>query len=795
LFIIYSFTDFSLKIMALNQDSLAFLSIAYSEGANSATSIVQWQQPPLSSVSWYDAVRGWATTPTAQQQIYPYLAAPGVASAEQYVLSIYRNLFGSAPSAADLKYWTDFLTNDPFGSYDGSGIPNYQQLPVAIYVYANKTELAALNNRIAVSNNFTQQLANAGSTTLSAEQVAESWSIISSVTSDPATVDTAKASTTQFIANGGGNSGSTFVFTTGIDALPGTSGNDTYVGDAKTISTADRANGAAGNDTFQYFSPATNTLPQLNSIENVQLLAIAPATTLDFTGVSDVKNVVIIGGNPNASTIRGLSGIVFGVKNVLGDPDIGIDFGTATAATVSIDSSVIGTLQDLKDTVTSLEIVSTGIGNSIAGFDGNALKTLTISGKGSLTITDPLQNSVVTVDASKNTGGVNLTAGNSNLTFTGSIGDDTLSFKAAGFDNKDVLDGGTGKNTLNLADGDTTAIATGLNAVKNFQTLSLGGANAKIDLSKVTPFSGVTFSGGGNIVVTQASSTNTFTINANAASFSLTNATGKTDSTLTLEGTAINPGNISLGVVKTLNLTSTATTPDQANPNLATFAANEDGTKIVVSGNQALNITGLKSTVATGPIIDASVFTGKLFADGTTQNDTLTGGKGQNTLNGLAGADTLLGGDLADTLSGGADADNLTGGKGADNLDGGAGIDIFVFAGAVDSNAGTTTGNVTFDNITGFEVANDILKSSIFTAGNLVNQNLIQNAVNAANTTLQTSLTAASGVIGASKYGAFQFGGDTYVLGNNTDAAVVDANDFLVKLTGAFTLTPTNFTV
>ena len=382
--------------MALNQDSLAFLSIAYSEGANSASSIVEWQRPPLSSVGWYDAVRGWATTPTAQQ-IYPYLAAPGVASAEQYVLSIYRNLFGSTPSAADLKYWTDFLTNDPFGSYDGSGIPNYQQLPVAIYVYANKTELAALNNRIAVSNNFTQQLANAGSTTLSADQVAESWNIISSVTSDPATVDTAKASTTQFIANGGGNSGSTFVFTTGIDALPGTSGNDTYVGDAKTISTADRANGAAGNDTFQYFSPLINTLPQLTSIENVQLLAIAPATTLDFTGVSDVKNVVIIGGNPNASTISGLSGIVFGVKNVLGDPDIGIDFGTATAATVSIDSSVIGTLQDLKDTVTSLEIVSTGIGNSIAEFDGNALKTLTISGKGSLTITDPLQNSVVTV--------------------------------------------------------------------------------------------------------------------------------------------------------------------------------------------------------------------------------------------------------------------------------------------------------------------------------------------------------------------------------------------------------------
>ena len=781
--------------MALNQDSLAFLSIAYSEGANSASSIVEWQRPPLSSVGWYDAVRGWATTPTAQR-IYPYLAAPGVASAEQYVLSIYRNLFGSTPSAADLKYWTDFLTNDPFGSYDGSGIPNYQQLPVAIYVYANKTELAALNNRIAVSNNFTQQLANAGSTTLSADQVAESWNIISSVTSDPATVDTAKASTTQFIANGGGNSGSTFVFTTGIDALPGTSGNDTYVGDAKTISTADRANGAAGNDTFQYFSPATNTLPQLTSIENVQLLAIAPATTLDFTGVSDVKNVVIIGGNPNASTISGLSGIVFGVKNVLGDPDIGIDFGTATAATVSIDSSVIGTLQDLKDTVTSLEIVSTGIGNSIAEFDGNALKTLTISGKGSLTITDPLQNSVVTVDASKNTGGVNLTAGNSNLTFTGSAGDDTLSFKTAGwFDNKDVLDGGTGKNTLNIADGDTTGIATGLNAVKNFQTLGLGGANAKIDLSKVTPFSSVIFSGGGNIVVTEASNASTFTINANAASFSLTNATGKTDSTLTLEGTAINPGNISLGVVKTLNLTSTATTPNQGNPNLATFAANEDGTKIVVSGNQALNITGLKSTVATGPIIDASVFTGKLFADGTDKNDTLTGGKGENTLNGLAGADTLLGGDLADTLSGGAGADNLTGGKGADNLDGGAGIDIFSFAGAVDSNAGTTTGNVTFDNITGFAVADDILKSSIFTAGNLVNQNLIQNAVNAANTTLQTSLTAASGVIGASKYGAFQFGGDTYVLGNNTDAAVVDANDFLVKLTGAFTLTPTNFTV
>lgn len=73
---------------------------------------------------------------------------------------------------------------------------------------------------------------------------------------------------------------------------------------------------------------------------------------------------------------------------------------------------------------------------------------------------------------------------------------------------------------------------------------------------------------------------------------------------------------------------------------------------------------------------------------GTSGNDTLTGGSGADTLNGLAGNDTISGNGGADNLTGGAGTDTIsggdgddviTGGTGQDTVTGGNGADNFVF--------------------------------------------------------------------------------------------------------------------
>ena len=63
--------------------------------------------------------------------------------------------------------------------------------------------------------------------------------------------------------------------------------------------------------------------------------------------------------------------------------------------------------------------------------------------------------------------------------------------------------------------------------------------------------------------------------------------------------------------------------------------------------------------------------------DGGINNDTLNGGAGNDTLWGMAGVDTLVGGDGDDLIFGGDDPDVLLGLSGADTLDGGEGDDLY----------------------------------------------------------------------------------------------------------------------
>ncbi len=76
--------------------------------------------------------------------------------------------------------------------------------------------------------------------------------------------------------------------------------------------------------------------------------------------------------------------------------------------------------------------------------------------------------------------------------------------------------------------------------------------------------------------------------------------------------------------------------------------------------------------------------------DGGINNDTLNGGSGNDTLWGMAGVDTLVGGDGDDLIYGGDDPDILLGLAGADTLDGGEGDDLYyVGAGHLLTDTGT----------------------------------------------------------------------------------------------------------
>jgi hypothetical protein len=83
---------------------------------------------------------------------------------------------------------------------------------------------------------------------------------------------------------------------------------------------------------------------------------------------------------------------------------------------------------------------------------------------------------VETLDASASTGGVSATVPDTDFTFTGGTGDDSIEFNDGNFDDNDTADGGDGDDTLGMSSGDAQDITTtgdALTTVSNFEKLSV----------------------------------------------------------------------------------------------------------------------------------------------------------------------------------------------------------------------------------------------------------------------------------------------------------------------------------
>lgn len=270
-------------------------------------------------------------------------------------------------------------------------------------------------------------------------------------------------------------------------------------------------------------------------------------------------------------------------------------------------------------------------------------------------------------------------------------------------------------------------------------------------------------------------------------------------------GAAINFG----GAVSTLTIESTGKAANfirggQGGDGGASNSAEVGGNAAVAIDNgtsvQAITITGDKDlTIAGGAAgtagsagaaglaslnaftnsvnVNAGTFSGKLVIAGSTQADTFTVGTGGSTLNATEGADKYTLGTGKDTLvytnidhSLTADADDTAILNSIDKISSWGSTDKL----DVDAVTGTTG--------TGFATTE------------YVAQNVVQAAVNAVGpTTLKQAAEAAAANLGADKIGAFQYGGNTYVLGQDGNAGFTGANDLFIQITGEQTLTVDNF--
>ena len=493
----------------LPSSALTFLNIAYFKAPVSPVNFNQ------ADYSWVEAVQGWATAASdpatfnsltnGNPPTYGYLISPSTGNAEQYVLEVYQNLFGSVPSAEHLAYWTNWLTeygNNTYIGKDGTnyGIANYQALALAVYEYATADEIAALTNRQEVSQYFSDSMQNNPSGSVPSFNTAQynaGWASIGTVTDDPATVDAAKLSVDQYVATTG-SVGNSFVLTPDVDIK---SGNQFLAppvagsagGVLNTFTSGDQLTGTGTNPTLtilwqQTTTPITTVLPgRLKDISTLDAVLVGEQLNVISTFVTGLKNVNINDTTGNLVTGKGLT--MTNLQSALETITINRSFAGADHTFTIADAALAGTEDalaiklnqvvpdvDFINGNTELAVSSLNGGGyekvsvNSAGFDNTiemvgvvGVQELTITGDKALTLAGAfsLANTVTLVDASAFDADLTVTnvtpAGN--LEFKGGLKVDTFTLTAV--QGSHTLSGGAGADQLFIAGKNTVEVSGG----------------------------------------------------------------------------------------------------------------------------------------------------------------------------------------------------------------------------------------------------------------------------------------------------------------------------------------------
>jgi len=632
--------------------------------------------------------------------------------------------------------------------------------------------------------------------------------------------------------------GAAKVYTNGATTVSVTGSNAVTVTDLGTTNLVPSSGATAVAGTSKL---ATVNLAGLSGATTHTITSDA-ITTVSLSDTPTAETISIA----NSGTLNANSGAInFNVSNV-GTSSVRVVLSDATTSTVNVGSAAAASTQYVNGsainsgsksyvTLTAAKATAINMNNSlsvdIGDYLATAAKVATVNGAGATgaiaatiaatpsqgtAFTGGSGNDVVTIKASSDLSAnattaavtsVNLGAGNDQL-LNGGSNSANLTFTGASFN------GGDGNDTVAIS------LITVGNAAKftNFETLGLDLASAgTADVSILGGVTGLTLleNSTGTVTYTGATTAQGLTlgktttnsggttsidfgtaVSGTADAYTLTFAgTGTTSATAT--PTVVNPGIVKTAGIEALTLvsggsgyTNNTIVLNDTNARTLTITGSQ---KATVSFDAATNAFGTASTSSTSSsgvsLIDASALTGKLaltisgaYLGTAYAGITVKGGSNDDSI--TLAAQTGTG---RYTVDAGAGADTITTSTTAATLTGGAGNDSFVVTNTVAGSDYATA--PVFTTITDFSAGDTITMGST-TAVSL-------KSVGTANVSTATSLTdALTKALGGGSTGItavanstavyFVYGGDTYIVANDTNAGY-GANDIIVKLAGVTT--------
>jgi hypothetical protein len=631
-----------------------------------------------------------------------------------------------------------------------------------------------------------------------------------------------------------------------------TTTNDFYVVGGKSVTLTDTSKTAA----LQAYSGNVASVTIVGGDDLYVDDYSVTTTTANDTSAGTLTNVSITGTADAGVTLWGKALTTVTIKSQTTAIDVTVDnTGAAADLDMTLNVENAGKSTEVVELTAalakSLTINASGTANTVK-IDGDAsLKAVTVTGAGALTLdVDGAGNTAVaSINASASTGNLTLSnipaaavsvktgSGKDAFTLTATAkatvesgaGDDTVTLGSAlaagstvnlGEGSDKLLSNSGSVAASTAASGATPAAITTIDAgagtdllaaslvnagnggqFVNFETLGL--TNSTVDVSLLTA-STITalelIAGGGtysNITTAQALTAATTTSGETTLTFS--GVTGTTDSyniNFALDNSAANTaptsanmdaGTIVTAGVETYNLASGGSKAWNA----ITLGINDSAKTVVISGASNLDLAfgnagtagsfGSTTTPNTGvSLIDGSAATGKL-AINTTDVTAATAGL---TIKGGSADDSITLAQKA-TVEAGAGKDVITVAAAGGTLTGGDGADTFNVEAAVAT--GTTAATAVLTTITDLAAGDKIdfasTSSGAFTATKVT--------LGAGVTTLDSAMADAIGGVNTTKW--FQYGGNTYIISNDADAAF-DAGDTVVKIAGLVDLSASTMT-
>lgn len=304
------------------------------------------------------------------------------------------------------------------------------------------------------------------------------------------------------VVGGGGSEGKTFSLTTETDIFTGDANNNTFIaGKDDTLTAGDQLDGAGGTNTLKLYG---NNAAQFGdaSIKNIQIVQQYADASLDVSANADVKEVWAMKMSGETITATLDQKIGFGGTGVAETAKF---MGTGTAAAIGLSDAGKATA------FTSLTVDNTGTAgaakiekltlelsgkNQITELAAESLQELIITGTGSLKAENDnatlggagnASKTIKTIDASANTGGVELGLTVANLktdaVIKGGAGNDKFILDAY-ITTPMTISGGLGDDTLLVGGTDAMAKPNAKN-ITGFEYLEFNGA-ATHDLDAYT---------------------------------------------------------------------------------------------------------------------------------------------------------------------------------------------------------------------------------------------------------------------------------------------------------------------